>query len=118
MGTGQAGWSGGVSLHAEVLLGAEATYLIDVASETFETLSIEPAAGEQAEDGNVLIDIGPVNALAATDEAPVGAGQAVIKADFDGVEALAEDSAALWARVGGGEFLSDAEKRAMLGIGA
>ncbi|WP_375449560.1 phage portal protein [uncultured Devosia sp.] len=45
-------------------------------------------------------------------------GGAVIKADFDGVEALAEDRAALWARVGGAEFLSDAEKRAMLGIGA
>ncbi|MET3896740.1 HK97 family phage portal protein [Devosia sp. UYZn731] len=44
-------------------------------------------------------------------------GGAVIKANFDDVEALAEDRAALWARVGGAEFLSDAEKRAMLGIG-
>jgi len=43
-------------------------------------------------------------------------GGAVIKPDFDGVEALAEDRAALWARVGSAEFLSDAEKRAMLGI--
>ena len=41
---------------------------------------------------------------------------ATIAPDFDGVEALAEDRAALWARVGSAEFLSDAEKRAMLGI--
>ncbi|MDB5530567.1 MAG: phage portal protein [Devosia sp.] len=45
-------------------------------------------------------------------------GGAVIKANFDGVEALAEDRAALWSRVGSAEFLSDAEKRAMLGISA
>jgi HK97 family phage portal protein len=37
--------------------------------------------------------------------------------DFDEVEALAEDRAALWARVGGAEFLSDAEKREMVGVG-
>ena len=37
--------------------------------------------------------------------------------DFDGVEALAEDRAALWARVGAAEFLSDAEKREMVGLG-
>jgi HK97 family phage portal protein len=43
-------------------------------------------------------------------------GGAVLTPDFDGVEALAEDRAALWARVGGAEFLSDAEKRAMLGV--
>ncbi|KKC39819.1 portal protein [Devosia epidermidihirudinis] len=43
-------------------------------------------------------------------------GGAVIEPDFDGVEALAEDRAALWSRVCGAEFLSDAEKRAMLGI--
>lgn len=43
-------------------------------------------------------------------------GGAVISPDFDGVEALAEDRAALWSRVGNAEFLSDAEKRAMLGI--
>ena len=43
-------------------------------------------------------------------------GGAVVKPDFDGVEALAEDRAALWARVGNAEFLSDAEKRAMLGV--
>jgi HK97 family phage portal protein len=41
---------------------------------------------------------------------------ATVVPDFDGVEALAEDRAALWSRVGGAEFLSDAEKRAMLGI--
>ncbi|HTM78886.1 MAG TPA: phage portal protein [Devosia sp.] len=41
---------------------------------------------------------------------------AVVKADLDGVEALAEDRAALWARVGEAGFLSDAEKRAMLGV--
>ncbi|HEY8577638.1 MAG TPA: phage portal protein [Devosia sp.] len=43
-------------------------------------------------------------------------GGATIQPDFDGVEALAEDRAALWARVGAAEFLSDAEKRAMLGV--
>ncbi len=43
-------------------------------------------------------------------------GGAVIKANFEAVEALAEDRAALWARVGSAEFLSDAEKRAMLGV--
>lgn len=43
-------------------------------------------------------------------------GGAVVKPDFEDVEALAEDRAALWARVGGAEFLSDAEKRAMLGV--
>jgi HK97 family phage portal protein len=37
--------------------------------------------------------------------------------DFDEVEALAEDRAALWARVGGADFLSDAEKREMVGVG-
>lgn len=37
--------------------------------------------------------------------------------NFDGVEALAEDRAALWARVGGANFLSDAEKREMVGVG-
>jgi HK97 family phage portal protein len=45
-------------------------------------------------------------------------GGAVITPDFDKVEALAEDRAALWARVGNADFLSDAEKRAMLGVGA
>ena len=36
--------------------------------------------------------------------------------DFDEVEALAEDRAALWARVAGADFLSDAEKREMVGV--
>ncbi len=36
--------------------------------------------------------------------------------NFDEVEALAEDRAALWARVGGAEFLSNAEKREMVGF--
>jgi HK97 family phage portal protein len=40
-----------------------------------------------------------------------------IEPDFDRVEALAEDRAALWARVSSADFLSDAEKRDMLGIG-
>ncbi len=38
--------------------------------------------------------------------------------DFDSVEALAEDRAALWERVGNAGFLSDEEKRAMVGLGA
>jgi HK97 family phage portal protein len=42
---------------------------------------------------------------------------ATIAPDFDGVEALAEDRAALWARIGAADFLSDAEKREMLGLG-
>jgi HK97 family phage portal protein len=45
-----------------------------------------------------------------------GFGGVRLVAELDGVEALAEDRAALWARVGGAEFLSDAEKRAMLGV--
>ncbi len=44
-------------------------------------------------------------------------GGVQLSPDFDGVEALAEDRAAMWARVGGAEFLSDNEKRAMLGVG-
>jgi HK97 family phage portal protein len=45
-----------------------------------------------------------------------GFGGVAIVPDTEGVEALAEDRAALWARVGAAEFLSDAEKRAMLGV--
>ncbi|KKB10636.1 portal protein [Devosia geojensis] len=45
-------------------------------------------------------------------------GGTTLAPDFDDVEALAEDRAALWARVGAAEFLSDAEKRQMLGIEA
>lgn len=41
---------------------------------------------------------------------------AKVEPDFDAVEALAEDRAALWARVGAAAFLSDAEKRTMLGV--
>ena len=36
--------------------------------------------------------------------------------DMDGIDALAEDRAALWARVGAAAFLTDAEKRALLGV--
>lgn len=43
-------------------------------------------------------------------------GGATITPDFEGVEALAEDRAALWARIGAADFLSDAEKRALVGI--
>ncbi|WEK02788.1 MAG: phage portal protein [Candidatus Devosia phytovorans] len=43
-------------------------------------------------------------------------GGAVVTPDFDGVEALAEDRAALWARVSAAEFLTDAEKRALVGM--
>jgi HK97 family phage portal protein len=45
-----------------------------------------------------------------------GFGGVTIVPDFDGVEALAEDRAALWARVGGADFLTDEEKRAMVGV--
>jgi HK97 family phage portal protein len=41
---------------------------------------------------------------------------ATIVPDFDGVEALAEDRTQLWARVGSADFLSDAEKRALVGV--
>jgi len=37
--------------------------------------------------------------------------------DLDHIEALAEDRAALWARIGGASFLTDEEKRRMLGVG-
>jgi HK97 family phage portal protein len=43
-------------------------------------------------------------------------GGLTLTPDLDGIEALAEDRAALWARIGAAEFLSDAEKRALLGI--
>jgi phage portal protein BeeE len=44
-------------------------------------------------------------------------GEVALVPEFEAVEALAEDRAAQWARVGGAEFLTDAEKRAMLGVG-
>jgi len=37
--------------------------------------------------------------------------------DFERVEALAEDRAALWARIGSAGFLTDAEKRELVGMG-
>jgi phage portal protein BeeE len=39
-----------------------------------------------------------------------------LKVDFDNVPALAEEREALWRRVGGAAFLSDAEKRQLLGL--
>ena len=39
-----------------------------------------------------------------------------LQVDFDNVPALAEERAALWRRVGGAAFLSDGEKRALLGL--
>ncbi len=41
---------------------------------------------------------------------------AVLAIDLDGVPALAEDREKLWAQVGAASFLSDDEKRAMLGL--
>ena len=41
---------------------------------------------------------------------------AVLAIDLDRVPALADDREKLWAQVGGANFLSDAEKRAMLGL--
>ncbi len=46
--------------------------------------------------------------------APGFAG-ATLAPDLDGVEALAEDRAALWARIGAADFLSDEEKRGLVG---
>ena len=46
-----------------------------------------------------------------------GFGGVTLLPDLDNVEALAEDRAALWARVGAAEFLTDAEKREMVGVG-
>ncbi|MEP7242014.1 MAG: phage portal protein, partial [Devosia sp.] len=45
-------------------------------------------------------------------------GRVRIVPDFDEVEALAEDQASRWTRIGGAGFLSDEEKRAILGLGA
>jgi HK97 family phage portal protein len=44
-------------------------------------------------------------------------GGVALEPDFDQVEALAEDQASKWSRVGGATFLSDEEKREMLGVG-
>ncbi len=48
---------------------------------------------------------------------PAFGGDLTISANLDEVEALAEDRAALWARVSGAGFLSDDEKRALVGMG-
>ena len=48
--------------------------------------------------------------------APAFGGGFVLEPDVDGIEALAEDRAALWARVISADFLSDAEKRRMVGV--
>lgn len=37
--------------------------------------------------------------------------------DYEGIEALGEDRASLWKRVGDADFLSDTEKRRLLGLG-
>jgi len=50
--------------------------------------------------------------------APGFGGRVSVVPDFEGVEALAEDQASRWARIGGAGFLSDDEKRALLGVGA
>jgi HK97 family phage portal protein len=44
-------------------------------------------------------------------------GGVTVEPDFDGVEALAEDVTSKWGRVGGAGFLTDEEKREMLGVG-
>jgi HK97 family phage portal protein len=49
--------------------------------------------------------------------APAFGGGLSLVPDLDRVEALAEDRAALWARVGAADFLTDAEKRSLLGVG-
>ncbi|MBL8596318.1 MAG: phage portal protein [Devosia sp.] len=40
-----------------------------------------------------------------------------LEADFDGIEVLSEDQASRWERIGGAGFLSDEEKRELLGVG-
>ena len=49
--------------------------------------------------------------------APAFGGRLSLVPDLDRIEALAEDRAALWARVGAADFLTDAEKRSLLGVG-
>jgi len=48
---------------------------------------------------------------------PAFGGGLEIVPDLDHIEALAEDRAALWARIGNATFLTDTEKRKMLGVG-
>jgi HK97 family phage portal protein len=50
--------------------------------------------------------------------APAFGGGVVLVPDLDQVEALAEDRAAMWDRIGAAGFLSDEEKRRMLGVGS
>jgi phage portal protein BeeE len=45
-------------------------------------------------------------------------GPVKLAVDTDQISELAEDRARLWEQVGGASFLSDAEKRAMLGFAA
>jgi phage portal protein BeeE len=45
-------------------------------------------------------------------------GPVKLAVDTDQISELAEDRAKLWDQVGAASFLSDAEKRAMLGFGA
>lgn len=47
-----------------------------------------------------------------------GVPEIALKPKLDAIEALAEDRAALWRRVGEASFLSDEEKRALLGLGS
>jgi HK97 family phage portal protein len=47
-----------------------------------------------------------------------GFGGVKLVPDFDEIEALAEDQASRWARIGSAGFLNDEEKRAMLGVAA
>jgi HK97 family phage portal protein len=49
--------------------------------------------------------------------APAFGGKVVVEADLDGVAALAEDQASKWTRIGGAGFLTDVEKRELLGVG-
>ena len=49
--------------------------------------------------------------------APGFGGKVTLEPDFDGVEGLAEDQASRWARIGGAGFLTDEEKRRLLGVG-
>ncbi len=49
--------------------------------------------------------------------APGFGGKLALVPDLDKIDALAEDRAALWTRVGAADFLTDAEKRTMLGVG-
>ncbi|MGN6159647.1 MAG: phage portal protein, partial [Devosia sp.] len=48
--------------------------------------------------------------------APAFGGTVRLEPEFDQVEALAEDQASRWTRIGGATFLTDAEKRRMLGV--